>query len=145
MSDRIRHFRGDPRGFAPHGMLSCLCQLALLRQCAALRASACRAVVAMLGASPHLLLPARKTGDCRGVCPCSSATPSLQTCPRCPSMQGHNVGPEYAHGVHGWAQHEFGCTSSQVQAHVHEHKYPHTHTASEQMTQRFLCKNVRSI
>lgn len=36
-------------------------------------------------------------------------------------------------------------TSSQVQAHVHEHKYPPTHTASEQMTQRFLWKDVRSI
>lgn len=53
--------------------------------------------------------------------------------------------PQSAHGVHAWAQDESVCTSSQVQAHVHEHKYPHTHTASEQMTQRFLWKDVRSI
>lgn len=145
MSDRIRHFRGDPSGFAPHGMLSCLCQLALLRQHAALRALVRRVMVATLGASPHLLLPARKASSCTGVCPCSLATPSLQTHTRCPSLQGQNTGPEYAHRVNAWTRDEFVCTSSQVQAHVHEHKYSHTHTALEQMTQRFLWKDVKSI
>lgn len=47
--------------------------------------------------------------------------------------------------VLSWAQEGSVCTNSQVQAHVHEHKYPPTHTASEQMTQRFLWKDVRSI
>lgn len=101
-----------------------------------------RAVVATLGASPPLLLPARKSGDFHGRrgLPVffSNPLPAL-------SVHRHNTGHECAHGAHAWAQDEFICTSSQVQAHVHEHEYPHTHTASEQMTQRFLWKDVRSI
>lgn len=133
MSDHTRHFRGDPSGSAPHGTLSGLCQLALLSQHMQ-HSEHHRAMVALLGASPHLLRSMRKPSAHTG-CLLRQAS----------GAQEGSVGPKHAHGVQARAGDERACASSQVRAHVHEHKYPHTHTALEQMTQRFLWKDVRSI
>lgn len=126
MSDRIRHFRGDPSSFAPHGMLSCLCQAALLGEH--------RAVVA----TPEPPL------SCCCCCCCLQEIPQHRGAPEIPSLQTQGV-QGTARGVLVGTQEGSVCTSSQVRAHVHKHKYPPTHTASEQMTQRFLWKDVRSI